>query len=57
MRVPELARVNLFLVDWGYNTGDQRRRAAAHKRIHWLRAAESADWLADLTDIGLTEGE
>ncbi|MDT8389907.1 MAG: HAD family hydrolase [Lentisphaeria bacterium] len=56
MGVPDLAGVKLFLVDWGYSTDEQRRRAADTDRIHWLRAAESADWVSDLTAAGSLEG-
>ena len=57
MAVPELAGVRLFLVDWGYNTEDQRRRARNHVRVNCLRAAEAADWFSDLTEAGSSERE
>ena len=31
--LPELAQYQLWLVDWGYNTAEERRRAAASDRI------------------------
>ena len=32
-KVSELDQVQLYLVDWGYNTEEQRNAAKAHKRI------------------------
>jgi hypothetical protein len=32
-KVPELEAWQLFLVDWGYNTPEERERAAANERI------------------------
>ena len=33
---PGLERVELYLVDWGYNTAEQRAKAASHPRISLL---------------------
>lgn len=32
-KVPELQDWQLYLVDWGYNTQEERERAAANPRI------------------------
>ncbi len=32
-KVPELSGWALYLVDWGYNTAEERARAAANPRI------------------------
>ncbi len=35
-KVPELEAWQLYLVDWGYNTPDERKRAQANPRIRLL---------------------
>ena len=32
-KLESLAQYRLYLVDWGYNTAEERRRASANKRI------------------------
>jgi hypothetical protein len=38
--VPGLGHWNLYLVDWGYNTGEERAAAAANPRVRVIDAAE-----------------
>ena len=46
-KLSELDQVQLYLVDWGYNTEEQRNKAKAHKRIkligpeHFIQLLES----------------
>ena len=37
--MPELADWQLYLVDWGYNTADERQRADANPRIEVIGKA------------------
>ncbi|UFP93174.1 HAD family hydrolase [Gloeobacter morelensis] len=42
-RLAELAPVQLYLADWGYNTPAERERARADSRIHLLNLEQFAD--------------
>ncbi len=48
-KVPELAEVQLFLADWGYNTVAERKSAGSEPRIKLLNLAQFdadfADWI------------
>ena len=36
----KLAAWNLYLVDWGYNTEDERKRASQNDRIHIINHSQ-----------------
>ena len=38
-KVPELADWQLYLVDWGYNTAEERQQAEANPRIEVIGKA------------------
>ncbi|MEM7650309.1 MAG: HAD family hydrolase, partial [Cyanobacteria bacterium P01_A01_bin.70] len=38
--VDDLQDIVLFLADWGYNTADERARAASDSRIHLLSLSQ-----------------
>jgi hypothetical protein len=39
-KVPELEDWQLYLVDWGYNTEEERKRAEANSRISVINKAQ-----------------
>jgi hypothetical protein len=39
-KVPELKDWQLYLVDWGYNTAEERERAAANPRISVINKSQ-----------------
>lgn len=42
-KLESLAQYRLYLVDWGYNTAEERRRAAANERIEVVDIKRFAD--------------
>ena len=40
-KVPELEAWQLYLVDWGYNTAEERKRAQENPRIQLLSLGDS----------------
>lgn len=46
-QAPSLAHWNLYLVDWGYNTAEERARAAGNPRIQVIDAGQFGKLLRD----------
>ena len=46
--VPGLAHWSLYLVDWGYNTSEERQRAKDHPRITLLSKEQFAKKLTQV---------